>query len=655
MNKKRLARCWTLLLAGLLALSLVQAAPPPAEAFFQEPLLGRAALSPDGRLVALRVGAKGVRARLAVLDLATLKPTIVATHDHADVREFRWVNDKRLVYDLDVELTGPNRAEYGQGLFAVNADASGFRQLVERSGSVVRDANDARNMLSWDTYLLGSVRARQDNDVFVTKPLQRNKDGIDYIVLQRVDTRNGRAQEIDTPDHSFDWIFSPEGELRAVVTHKDNKATVLWGRPGDWKKIAEYDELGTNWLRPRFIAPDGSLYVEAPQADKSAIFKFDVTTGQRVEPAVAASKDFDLHAWFIASDSKLLGLRYVIDAEVTQWLDPGMAALQASIDALLPNTVNRLSVAQRGQSPWLLIEAFADVQPTLTLAYNSETRKLVRLGVTLPGIDPKLMGQTDFVRIPARDGRPIPTYLTLPPGAVKKNLPTVVLVHGGPWVRGANWAWNAEVQFLASRGYAVLQPQFRGSTGFGSAHFRAGFKQWGRAMQDDVADATRWAIAQGHADARRICIAGASYGGYATLMGLANDPDLYRCGINWVGVTDIDLMYTVSWSDLTNRWKQYGMPRMIGDPVEDAAMLKAVSPLHNAAKIRQPLLMAYGAWDLRVPLIHGEKFRDANKPHNPGLEWLVYDNEGHGWARAENRVDFWNRVDAFLMRHLAPN
>lgn len=648
-----LLRAWALLLACLLSLPAAHAAAPSAEAFFQEPVLGRAVLSPDGRLVAMRVGNKDVRARLAVVELATMKPTIVATFKDADVRNFQWVNEQRLVFDLDVELVGPARVEFAHGLFAVNADGQDFRQLVQTRGHFLQDPTATRELLPWDTYLLESAGARRGNDIFVITPQQHDKDGVDYIKLQRLNTVNGRAEEVDAPLHAFDWILDRQGDLRVVVTHLNHQAQVLMRQPGGaWQKIADYEELGANWLRPRFVGPDKTIYVEAPHGDKSAVFKLDATTGKRVEPPLAASKDFDIHAQFVATDDKLLGLRYAIDAEITHWLDADMKALQATIDGLLPATANRLAVPQRGDSPWVLVEAFADVQPTLTYLYNKDTRKLVRLGGTHPGIDPRQMGQTDFVRIAARDGHPVPTYLTLPPGTAKKKLPMVVLVHGGPWVRGMEWHWHPEVQFLASRGYAVLQPDFRGSTGYGSRHFEAGFKQWGRAMQDDVADATRWAIAQGHADPKRICIAGASYGGYATLMGLANDPDLYRCGVNWVGVTDIELMYTVSWSDMNNRFKEYGMPRMIGDPKADAELLKAASPLHNAAKIRQPLLMAYGAWDVRVPLIHGEKFRDAVKAQNPDVEWVVYPNEGHGWDRLETRLDFWGRVEKFLARQI---
>ena len=233
----------------------------------------------------------------------------------------------------------------------------------------------------------------------------------------------------------------------------------------------------------------------------------------------------------------------------------------------------------------------------------------------------------------------------------------VVLVHGGPWVRGTEWGWSADAQFLASRGYAVLEPDFRGSTGYGTKHLTAGFRQWGRAMQDDVADGTRWAIEQGVADPQRICIAGASYGGYATLMGLINDPDLYRCGINWAGVTDIKLMYGGSWfhsSDLPAQYIRYGMPKLIGDLETEADRLMAVSPVEQAGRLHQPLLMAYGGADRRVPRAHGTRFRDAVSATNKNVEWVEYPEEGHGWRLPKNRIDFWTRVEKFLDRNIGP-
>ena len=221
-------------------------------------------------------------------------------------------------------------------------------------------------------------------------------------------------------------------------------------------------------------------------------------------------------------------------------------------------------------------------------------------------------------------------------------------------MRTPGWHWDAEVQFLAARGYAVLQPQFRGTRGFGEAHHKAGWRQWGKAMQTDLADVTRWAIAQGIADPRRIAIAGASYGGYAALMGLVRDPELFRCGAAWVAVTDLDMLHTVSWDDVSDDFKQHGMPKLLGDRVKDAADLKENSPLTHAARIKQPLLLAYGEKDKRVPLVHGETFRRAVQAGNAQVEWVEYPEEGHGWRVQANNVDFWNRMARFLDKQLAP-
>jgi dipeptidyl aminopeptidase/acylaminoacyl peptidase len=438
-----------------------------------------------------------------------------------------------------------------------------------------------------------------------------------------------------------------------VVTRQaTTRSVMLRQTDGSWKTLKTFDELDGEGWQPRWLAPDGTLYAQASFGDKAAVYTVNLATGQLNPQPVFFSKDFDLYPTLLTREGRLIGARYTIDAETTQWIDPKAQALQAAIDARLTTTVNRISLPRRGDSPFVLVQAFSDAQPTLSLVYNTTTQKFIKLGVSHPGISPQQMGQTDFVRYKARDGREIPAYITLPPGGAKTNLPMVVLVHGGPFVRGMQWRWDPEVQFLASRGYAVLQPEFRGSTGYGHQHFKAGWKQWGQAMQTDVADGARWAIAQGIANPKRVAIAGASYGSYATLMGLAQEPGLFKAGINWVGVTDLNLMYDVSWSDFSNEWKQYGMPRMVGDQKADAAMLKAHSPLENAARIKQPLLMAYGGWDVRVPIVHGEKFRDAVKPHNAQVEWGVYPEEGHGWRKPETSVDFWGRVERFLAEHL---
>jgi dipeptidyl aminopeptidase/acylaminoacyl peptidase len=369
------------------------------------------------------------------------------------------------------------------------------------------------------------------------------------------------------------------------------------------------------------------------------------------EPILAA-KGFDLDPELIRSRDDIIGLRYESDAEATVWIEPKMKQVQAKVDALLPGTVNRISVPLRAEVPIVLVTAFSDKEPGQFFTYDTDSGKLVELGRKRPSIEASRMAPRAFVRLKSRDGMDIPAWVTKPKSAGKEPLPMVVLVHGGPWANSGKWRWDAEVQFLASRGYAVIEPEFRGSVGYGRRLFMAGMKQWGLKMQDDVADATRWAVAQGIADPKRICIAGASYGGYATLMGLVNDPDLYKCGFEWVGVTDIDLMYSVTWSDISDVYTQYGMPVLVADREKDAAQIKATSPIHQASRIKAPLLMGYGGEDSRVPLKHGTDFRDAVMKTNPNVEWVVYPEESHGWVGLKNNINWWTRVEKFLAKNI---
>jgi dipeptidyl aminopeptidase/acylaminoacyl peptidase len=631
------------------------ATPVPLEVFFREPVMSRAVLSPAGAQVALLNGAKDARVRLAVLRLDTMKVQVVASFSDADVGRFQWVNENRLAFTLEDRLTAPADRRFAFGLFAVNADGEGFRQLAMRENVFVKDSIGTRQ-LPWNTFMLGQSGTQTGDDVFVVQPEAYSDKGLDFFKLLRLNTVTGRSEEISTPVNAFNWLFDAKGALSLVVTEKDNRSAIHLRDPqtGEWRQLRQFERFQASDVTPLWIAPDGQVYATTLVGrDTLAVTTYNPAKDQAADKPVLATPEFDIQPQFIASDERLLGVRYTTDAEVTHWFDETLKAHQAEVDRLLPSTANLLTPPRRGTSPHIVVRAFSDRQPVQFLLYHSGTKKLSRLGSAHPEIRPAQMGISDFVRIKARDGLEIPAYLTLPPGEKKTGLPLVVLVHGGPWGRGASWGWDPEVQFLASRGYAVLQPEFRGGTGFGQKHFRAGFKQWGQAMQDDLADAARWAVAQGVADAKRVAIAGASYGGYAALMGLVKDPDVFRCAVNWVGVSDLNLLYSASWDDISPEFKRWGMPAMLGDREKDAAMLRDNSPLTHAARIKNPLLMAYGGDDRRVPIEHGKRLYDAVKGHNPNVEWVVYDKEGHGWALPETRVDFWGRVERFLAKHLA--
>lgn len=634
-------------------------APLPADAarFFARAQMTGAVLSPDGKRLAMRSIGKEGRAVLSVLQLDTLLPQVVFISDTDDVDRFVWVNNDRLAFDL-ADMTAPDAdQDSAPGLFAVDHDGKRFKQLVERQYVWLRNGTEAP-LQPWNTFLLNGSTQRQGPEVLVWRPESFSEKEIGHIKLMRLNTLSGRILEIDAPLHSNGWWADRDGQLRVVTTLKDNKASVRWRdtATGEWQVLTEFDPFADDGnLRVCDVGVDGRLYVASRRgSDRLSMWTIDPQTRQFSEQPLASSPQFDVSADLVERRDRVLGLRFTIDAEVTKWLDPDLQALQQLIDKALPRTVNRLSVPWSGDEPWVLVEAFADIQPTLYLLFNRATRKFTRLGAQRPDVDAKHQSALDLQWLKARDGRALPTWVSLPKGSSGKNLPTVVLVHGGPWIKNTSWRWDAEVQFLNALGYAVVQPQFRGTLGLGSDHFTASWRQWGRTMQDDVSDATRWAVAEGIADPRRIALMGASYGGYATLMGLAREPELYRCGVAWLAVTDLDLMYGAHWSDTSDAHKRYGMPRLVGDRVRDAADLKANSPITLAAKIRQPLMLAHGDHDQRVPVEHGKAMlRALQDAGNRRVEWVSYSKEGHGWRQPSNQVDFYNRVARFLAGQLA--
>ena len=638
-------------------------APPPIERFFMNPVLADARLSPNGRHLAAIYGAPGRRDALVVIDLQQKTPKLVAGYSDGDIWRFDWVNDNRLVFNMTDHQVAVGEQNMGAGLYAVDRDGGNLRQLAKRRGTppVTIGSRVERKMLPWHTFMLDGRGAQDSEHIYVSSNEYQDpaRGEVRTVNLLRLNTLTGDYQTVKRPGKVHGWMLDHKGEPRLALSSEKGVSTIHYLDPANdqWRVLSTYPtyKAGKAAFTPLGFGSDGILYATAyGEGDTTGLFTVNLATGKPNPTPLVVAPGYDFSGGLVRSGDKVLGVRIRTDADRIVWFDPAMEAVQKKLDATLPGTVNLMSFPSANRSEWTLVKAFSDVRPLTYYLYNIATGVIDKVGETYPGIDPNRMGQQDPVRYKARDGMEIPAMLTLPPGR-PKNAPLVVLVHGGPYVRGNKWGWDPETQFLASRGYAVLEPDFRGSTGYGDKHFRAGWKQWGLAMQNDIADGARWAIAQGIADPKRICIAGASYGGYAALMGLVNDPDLYKCGINWVGVTDINLLYDGHWSfvsDMKEQWKEYGMPDLIGDQVKDAAQLKATSPIEQAARIKAPLLLAYGGADRRVPIYHGRKFLDAVKPHNKAVEWIEYADEGHGWRVPQNRVDFWGRVEKFLDKQI---
>jgi len=644
-----------------------EAALPPIKSFMHTPAFVQPRMSPDGRLIAALVEGAGGRRVLLVIDPADVKKSrIVAAFSDADVGRFEWVNNERLVYSAsDGDRGGAD--QYPPGLFAVDADGSDARQLVDRQfrGVITGGRSAQDRSLPFTTWLLGPTRTHASDDVFVIHypiDVRSFHPGMEWPdpVLMRLDTRTGRATPTGrgTPPGQGTWLIDANDEPRVAVRQRDGVIRV-YQRVGDgteWQELLQFPAIGGGGFTPHAIRPDGKYLVTARRGrDTEALYVYDPATRQfDAEPLVSVA-GFD-HTGGVITGGKageqFLGVRIDADAPATVWVAPRYRRLQELIDAKLPGRVNLLSVAEAPDARYAVVESFSDRIPPTYFIAAVDSGELTQIARAYPDVDPKQMGRVRFERIAARDGLPIPTYITSPAAAGDKPLPTVVLVHGGPWVRGGRYGWQPQAQFLASRGYRVLQPDFRGSLGYGFKHFQAGWKQWGKTMQDDLVDVTRWAVAQGLTDPQRVCVMGSSYGGYAMLMALARDGDTFRCGVSYAGVTDIGLMYTANWSDMTESVRRYSLRPLIGDPVADADALKAASPLYNADRIKQPLLLMHGTHDLRVPLEHGRKFREALARTNPAVEWAQYGDEGHSLGRMDNRVDFWQRVEAFLARNL---
>ncbi len=640
------------------AASYSQPADIPVEAFFRREQFSQMAISPDGRKLAA-LAPLGGRNNLAIIELDKLTSKVITSYKSVDVAEFSWLSNNRLllrVADLQEE-TGSFRY---RGTYAVDMDGTNVRDLSRPTSY--------RTKTGTATIFRVLARTTDGSGEVIAEMNERNRA---YTDVYRYDTVAGtyQLQTADTPGNVQRWLLDRNLVPRVVVRLEERqdaakpRVSSVWhrGAIGEaWERIGETD--GANGIQPvAFDYDNRTLYVSAaPDGNRRAIYKYDIAN-RKLGELVMAHPLVDLSGGLIFSSEKkkLAGIRYSAENPAVKWFDEAMAGLQAQLDKSLPGTVNAFMAADDA-ARYILVHASSATEPGTYYLYDSEKRTLERVARSREWLPPALMAERKFIQYPTRDGLSIPAWLTLPRGnggTSGKNLPLVVHIHGGPWVRsyhGIQWGRWPVAQFLASRGYAVLEPEPRGSTGFGNKHYRAGFKQWGLAMQDDITDGALQLVKDGIVDRSRMCLFGGSYGGYATLQGLVKDPDLWRCGSAYIAVTDLELLQTVGWSDtarLTDHFET-DYKRYVGDKDVDREQFLKTSPARNAARIKGGLMLTMGGSDERVPLIHGNTMKAALESANIPVEYVVYQGEAHGFNKQENVVDFYTRLERFLATHL---
>lgn len=618
----------------------------PLESFFRKPEFLAMTLSPDGRhlgaLAQLKLSSGVTRMNIVVIDLQTRQARVVTGVDQ-DVSGFQWATDDRLLFFMDKD------GNESFGIYAVNKDGSMPRALAPSVESQMRSGSFVVRVTS----VLDLLRDDPEH-ILVTN----NERRAAYPDVYRMNIMNGRKRMLErNPGDVVGWGTDWDGKVVLAVARDKTRTIVRFRPPGkeDWEILSEFD-FGEGGITPAspVLADGRTMYVsstltpEGIRRNRSAIYTYDLQT-RRLGDLVFEHPEVDVGGVAMSRKTREpMWVSYFYERPGRHYLNPTWEAVQTSIDQSLPDTINNMTSLDE-EEKLAVVTSTSSVQSGRYYLLDMETMRMEELASSREWLKPEQMAPMQPIRFEARDGLALHGYLTTPRGVEAKNLPLVVNPHGGPWARDA-YGFSPEVQFLANRGYAVLRVNFRGSTGYGQDLVMAGNREWGFKMQDDITDAVRWAIDQGIADPDRVCIYGASYGGYAVMAGLTYTPELYRCGINYVGVTSIPLLFETApqaWASSIEIMK-----KQVGDPRADKAMLEDRSPVNHADRIQAPLLMAYGERDPRVVIKHLDLMEAALKRHEKPYEVIRKRDEGHGFAKYENQIEFYTALEAFLARNL---
>ena len=632
---------FTLLLVVAVIPALAAGNPPvPTEAFFHHPLYSFVAISPDGETLALVGPVQGdtTQTQLEFMDLATgrLRSHYILRGGQ-QARDIWWVSNDRVVFSTIVDYGGFDLPVPTGWLY--QADARGDRYGTVGIGAMLATLHDHPGYVVFGTR--GTVTADLSN----------------YDDPRYVSRRGAPENTWVTVDHS--------GSARlALGTNLLTGAPKFFSHPpgdsmSDWVNISSFaggEDPYSAFGPAQFTADDRQFYyVGFTPAGTLGLYLVDAVTLEKTpvydDPGYDVDNEFSPTVWLDSFDGKT-PVSFQYQAERPRWIVVDKAApeatwLAALQDAFPGEALQITSTAWDGSKA--VVYVYSDTDPGRYFVYDTQTRKLRFLFAVRPDIEPAEMAAMQPVTFKARDGLTIHGYLTLPKNG-RKNLPLVVHPHGGPFGMRDVWGFDPEVQFLAYHGYAVLQVDFRGSGGYGTAFQQAGYRQWGGKMQDDLTDATRWAIDQGIADPKRICIYGASYGGYAALEGVEKEPELYRCAVGYAGVYDL-IQYRGQAGYIFGRDLKSFMRTTLGS---DAATLQQYSPYLHVDRIKAALLLIHGGEDKVVDISQADELRDALDAIKKPYQWVYYPHEGHGYYALDHQVDVYTKMLAFFDKNIGP-
>lgn len=619
----------------------------PVEAFFKNPDFTSLQLSPNGKYLAV-ISSVNKRRNIVLLETANLKNVRPLTgYDKFNVGGFFWANDDSIVYTMD---TSGGREAFS--LYKVNVQGKPIVKILvdAKFGAFgVRSASVVNSLVNDPDHIIVQYNGRK-----VTAPDLYKLKVDSRWNLKRNKNRNMKLIA-KNPGDVQGWLVDHDGDVRGAVSLNGLKSKFLYKDKGekDFRVIREFNVTDESINPIGFDFDNKTLYVSSNIGrDTSAIYTYDPEK-DTLGDMIYGRDDVDMGGMiFSRKRNKLLGVTYFDDYPQQVIFDKQEKQLRDGLAKAFDG--KEVSFTSQSEDEMMnIVHVGNDRDPGEYYLYDRTTNKLRWLLPVMSSINAKLMSPMKPIKFVSRDGLTIRGYITIPKDSDGKNLPLIVNPHGGPFGVRDRWGFNPEHQFFASRGYATVQVNFRGSGGYGLKFQKAGYGgKWGAEMQHDLTDAVNYLIKEGIADPDKVCIYGASYGGYATMAGLTFTPDLYKCGINYVGVTDVGLLFT----SMPKAWEPAKelMKVQIGDP-EDEELMNRMSPLFHVDKIKAPLMIVHGAKDPRVVKQHATDLRDALEKRDIELnddEWIMKKEEGHGFRKEENRIELYTKMEKFLAKHL---